>query len=73
MSYGGCSRKVTNYDRRVYIIKNRHISNRVKIMKAVCKKCKYEISGADRPQLEQRFRAHSETYGHMQFDIVNYD
>jgi hypothetical protein len=52
---------------------NRHISNRVNIMKAVCKKCNYEISGTDRPQIEQRFRAHSETYGHMQFDIVDYD
>jgi len=53
------------YEKSAYII--------VLIMKAVCRKCSYMIIGDDRPQLEQSFRGHSETYGHMQFDIVDYD
>jgi len=42
-------------------------------MKAVCTKCAYEIIGTNRADLDNRFRGHSETYGHMQFHIVDYD
>jgi len=42
-------------------------------MKAACRKCNFATTGEDRAQLEQTFRAHFETYGHMQYDIVDYD
>ncbi len=42
-------------------------------MKAVCDKCRYEISGASRQELDDNFRGHSETFGHMKFYVVDYD
>jgi predicted small metal-binding protein len=42
-------------------------------MKAICKKCNFEVSGKDRAELDARFRPHFETYGHESYVIVKYD
>ena len=42
-------------------------------MKAVCDKCEFEISGEDREELDENFRVHSESFGHMQFYMIDYD
>jgi len=41
-------------------------------MKAVCKKCNFEVSGEDRAVLDAKFRPHFETYGHESY-IIEYD
>jgi hypothetical protein len=42
-------------------------------MKAICKSCKFEVSGANNKELEDNFRGHSMTFGHLGFYIVDYD
>jgi hypothetical protein len=44
-----------------------------KYMKAICNNCKFEISGADREELEENYRSHAMTFGHVGFCVVNYD
>ncbi|MGI0015465.1 MAG: hypothetical protein ACREBU_18770 [Nitrososphaera sp.] len=39
-------------------------------MKAVCKKCEFEVSGNDASEVEAKFRPHFETYGH-EFYLVD--
>jgi len=39
-------------------------------MKAVCKKCGFEVSGNDASEVEAKFRPHFETYGH-EFYLVD--
>jgi hypothetical protein len=42
-------------------------------MKAVCNNCKFEVSGADNRELDNNFRGHAMTFGHMKFYIIDYD
>jgi len=42
----------------------------VDIMRAVCKKCNFEVSGHDASEAEANFRPHFETYGH-EFYLVD--
>jgi hypothetical protein len=42
-------------------------------MKAVCNKCKFQVSGEKRAVLDENFRGHSMTYGHNGYTIIDYE
>lgn len=42
-------------------------------MKAICNNCRFEVSGADREELDDNYRGHAMAFGHAGFCIVNYD
>ena len=42
-------------------------------VKAICNNCEFEISGTNNRELDDNFRGHAMTFGHLKFYIVDYD